>query len=101
MPEGRDGHTGEVEARAVPLPETVTTRLERLEEEIDKLTESSPVTAVRAARRLEMVVERVGYWAARGTAADLDTAQAAVHLGLDEDAARKLMARFGGWSPYR
>lgn len=96
-----DGHTGEVEARSVPLPETVATLLERLEEEINKLTKSSPVAAVRAARRLEVVAERVGYRAARGTASDLDAAQAAVHLGLDEDAARKLMARFGGWSPYR
>ncbi|MDD9381261.1 hypothetical protein M8Z33_32345 [Streptomyces sp. ZAF1911] len=96
-----DGHTSQVEARAVPLPETVSTLLERLEEEIDKLTKSSPVAAVRAARRLEVVAERVGYWAARGTASDLDTAQAAVHLGLDEGSARKLMARFGGWSPYR
>ncbi|MFD9302851.1 hypothetical protein ACFWCB_09210 [Streptomyces sp. NPDC060048] len=74
--------------------------LERLEEEIDKLTKTSPVAAVRAARRLEVTAERVGYWAARGTANDLDTAQAAA-LGLDEDAARRLMARFGRWSPYR
>lgn len=96
-----DGHTGQVEAVAVPLPETVTTLLERLEKEIERLTKTSPVAAVRAARRLEVVAERVGYWAARGTAADLDTAQAAAHLGLNEDAARKLMARFGGWSPYR
>ncbi|MFI5761869.1 hypothetical protein ACIA8F_13115 [Streptomyces sp. NPDC051563] len=96
-----DGHTAQVETTAVPLPETVTTLLERLEEEIGKLTKSSPVAGVRAARRLEVVAERVGYWAARDTAADLDTAQAAVHLGLNEDAARKLMARFGRWSPYR
>ncbi|MFD6982796.1 hypothetical protein ACFWAX_19095 [Streptomyces sp. NPDC059956] len=96
-----DGHTAQVEEMTVPLPETVTTLLERLEQEIGRLTKTSPVAGVRAARRLEVVAERVGYWAARGTAADLDTAQAATHLGLDEDAARKLMARFGRWSPYR
>ncbi|MFE9560214.1 hypothetical protein ACFYM0_03815 [Streptomyces sp. NPDC006487] len=94
-------HTDQVEARAVPLPETVTTLLESLEEEIGKLTKTSPVAAVRAARRLEVTAERVGYWAARGTANDLDTGRAATALGLDEDAARKLMARFGRWSPYR
>ncbi|WP_407841333.1 hypothetical protein ACE1OC_40875 [Streptomyces sp. DSM 116496] len=55
---------------------------------------------MRAARRLEVVAERVGYWAARNTASDLDTAQAASHLGLDEHAARKLLARFGRWSPH-
>ncbi|MFD9302859.1 hypothetical protein ACFWCB_09260 [Streptomyces sp. NPDC060048] len=48
-----------------------------------------------------VTAERVGYWAARGTAGDLDTAQAAAALGLDEVAARRLMARFGRRSPYR
>ncbi|WP_328296459.1 hypothetical protein OG389_00670 [Streptomyces sp. NBC_00435] len=51
--------------------------------------------------RLEVVAERAGYWAAQGTAADVDAAQAAAHLGLDEDAAREPMARFGRWSPHR
>ncbi|MFI8345663.1 hypothetical protein ACIF8W_37215 [Streptomyces sp. NPDC085639] len=53
-----DGHTEQVEATTIPLPETVTTLLERLEEEIDKLTRTSPVAAVRAARRLEVTAER-------------------------------------------
>ncbi|WP_327250464.1 hypothetical protein [Streptomyces sp. NBC_01244] len=95
------GHTDQVEATAIPLPETVTTLLARLEAEIEKLTRTSPIAAVRAARRLEVIAERVGYWAARDTARDVDTAQAATHLGLDENATRKLMARFGQWSPYR
>lgn len=90
------GHTDQV-----ALPESISMLLARLEDEIDTLTTTSPVAAVRAARRLEVVAERVGYWAAQGTAADLDVAQAAVHLGLDENSARKLMARFGRWSPYR
>ncbi|MFF3018222.1 hypothetical protein [Streptomyces sp. NPDC057939] len=55
---------------------------------------------MRAARRLEVVAERVGYWAARDTRADLTSAQAAVALGLDEKTAIRLMARFGRWSPY-
>ncbi|MFJ3842202.1 hypothetical protein ACIPY6_42870 [Streptomyces sp. NPDC090054] len=95
-----DGHTARVEAGAIPLPEPVTVLLEQLEEEIDRLTKTSPVAAVRAARRLEVTAERVGYWAARGTRADLTTAQAAAALGLDEKAAIQLMARFGRWSPY-
>lgn len=65
------------------------------------MTKTSPVAAVRAARRLEVTAERVGYWAARGTANGLDTAQAAAALGLDEDVVRKLVARFGRWSRYR
>ncbi|OKK16368.1 hypothetical protein AMK16_27070 [Streptomyces sp. CB00455] len=95
-----DGHTARVEACAIPLPESVTVLLERLEEEIDRLTRTSPAAAVRAARRLEVTAERVGYWAARGTRAGLTTAQAAAALGVDEQAAILLMARFGRWSPY-
>ncbi|MFF3215580.1 hypothetical protein ACFYYB_33745 [Streptomyces sp. NPDC002886] len=95
------GHIDQVEATTVPVPETVTALLARLEEEVDKLTKTSPVAAVRAARHLEVTAERVGYWAARGAANDLDTKQAAAQLGLNEVAARKLLARFGRWSPYR
>ncbi|MGW2680862.1 hypothetical protein [Streptomyces sp. NPDC001436] len=46
-----NAHTVAVEASTVPLPDMVAVLLERLEEEIDKLAKTSPVTAVRAARR--------------------------------------------------
>ncbi|MFI5764017.1 hypothetical protein ACIA8F_24145 [Streptomyces sp. NPDC051563] len=63
---------------------------------IDQLTKTAMVAAVRAARRLEVTAERIGYWAARGAANDPDTKRAAAQLGLNEDATRKLLAR-----PYR
>ncbi|MER5730313.1 hypothetical protein ABT084_18595 [Streptomyces sp. NPDC002138] len=96
-----DGHTVQVEATAIPLPETVTTLLERLEQEIDKLTKTSPAAAVRAARRLEVTAARAGYWAANGTRTDLTPEQAAAALGLDEAATRRLLARFGRWDLYQ
>ncbi|MFF8788047.1 hypothetical protein [Streptomyces sp. NPDC015125] len=95
-----DEHTVEVENSAVSLPEAVTGLLTRLEEEIEKLAKSSPLTAVRAARRLEVTAVRVGYWPAHDARQDATAEQAAAALGLDEDEARKLMARFGRWSPY-
>ncbi|MFD4240541.1 hypothetical protein ACFWP3_02870 [Streptomyces sp. NPDC058525] len=95
-----DGHAAQVEATTVPLPESVTILLERLEEEIGTLAKTSPIAAVRAARRLEVTAERVGYWAARHAQQDLTPAQAAAALGLDKSAARRLMARFGRWNPY-
>ncbi|MFF3020031.1 hypothetical protein [Streptomyces sp. NPDC057939] len=50
---------------------------------------------------MEVTAARIGYWAARGTRADLSAEQAATALGLDEHAARQLIApRFAGWSPY-
>lgn len=79
-----EGHTVQVEASAVPLPESVTTPLEQLEKEIDAPTKTSPVAAVRASHRLEVTAERVGYWAARGTAADPDT-----RAGRDRPRARR------------
>ncbi|MEU9032679.1 hypothetical protein AB0D46_35275 [Streptomyces sp. NPDC048383] len=95
-----DGHIVAVGATTTPLPEAITLLMERLEEEIEKLTKTAPVAAVRAARRMEVTAVRVGYWAANGARADLSTEQAATALGLNEDATRSLLARLGGWSRY-
>ncbi|WP_240509171.1 hypothetical protein [Streptomyces agglomeratus] len=48
-----------------------------------------------------MTEGEVGYWAAHDARKDATLEQAAAAFGLNEDAARKLMARFGRWSPYR
>ncbi|MFE2159895.1 hypothetical protein ACFW9M_19005 [Streptomyces lydicus] len=95
-----DTQTAEVERSAVPLSKTVTALLDQLQEEIETLAKASPLAAVRAGRRLEVTAARVGYWPAHDARQDTTVEQAAVALGLNEDAARKLMARFGGWSPY-
>ncbi|MFD9791943.1 hypothetical protein ACFWXK_13435 [Streptomyces sp. NPDC059070] len=96
-----DGHILAVGATTVPLPETVTALLEQLETEIEKLTHDCPVAGVKAARQMEIVAARVGYWAACDTEWDMTDQQTAAALGLSPDAARKLLARFGGWSPDR
>ncbi|MFF3748510.1 hypothetical protein [Streptomyces kronopolitis] len=95
-----DAHTVDVEQKAIPLPEMVTVLLTQLHGEIEKLARTSPLAAVRAARRLEVTAAQVGYWAAHDARRDATAAQAAAALGLNEDDARKLMARFGCWSPY-
>ncbi|MEU7282475.1 hypothetical protein AB0A69_27415 [Streptomyces sp. NPDC045431] len=96
-----DAHTTAVEASAVALPEAVTSLLTQLEEEIEKLTKTSPLAALRAARRLEVTAVRLGYWPARDARQETTAEQAAAALGLDEDSARTLLARFGRFSPYR
>ncbi|WP_241720950.1 hypothetical protein [Streptomyces lydicus] len=96
-----DAHTAEVEQSAIPLPEPVTTLLTQLEEEIEKLAKTSPLAAVRAARRLKVSAAQVGYWPAHDARRDATPEQAASALGLNEDAARKLMAHFGRWSPFQ
>lgn len=95
-----DAHTTEVDRSAVPLPQTVTAALTQLEEEIEKLAQTSPLAALRAARQLEVAAARIGYWPAHDARQHTTPEQAATALGLDENAARKLMARFGRWSPY-
>ncbi|MFI1259109.1 hypothetical protein ACH4U6_35940 [Streptomyces netropsis] len=96
-----DVHTEEVEQSAVPLPEAVTSLLTQLQEEIEKLEKTSPLAAVRAARRLEVTAVEVAYWPAHEARKNATSEQAATALGLNESDARKLMARFGRWSPYR
>ncbi|WP_405765264.1 hypothetical protein [Streptomyces sp. NBC_01538] len=96
-----DEHTEEVASSAIPLPDSVTVLLSQLGEEIEKLAKSSPLAAIRAARRLEVVATEVAYWPAHQVQRDTTTVQAAAALGLNEAATRKLMARFGRWSPYR
>ncbi|MFE9812603.1 hypothetical protein ACFYRN_41250 [Streptomyces sp. NPDC005227] len=96
-----DEHTVEVERSAVPLPDTVTTLLAQVEVEAEKLAKSSPLAAIRAARRLEVHAAQTAYWPARDARRDADLGQAAAALGLDECGARALLARLGRWSPYR
>ncbi|MET8038465.1 hypothetical protein [Streptomyces sp. NPDC005345] len=95
-----DEHTVEVERSAVTLPEAVTGLLAQLEVEVEKLAKSSPLAAIRAARRLEVLAVQSAYWPARDARRDADLGQAAAALGLDERGARALLARFGRWSPY-
>ncbi|MGW2672715.1 hypothetical protein ACWC5F_32350 [Streptomyces sp. NPDC001272] len=83
-----------------PLPDTVTALLERLKDEIDKLTKTSPVAAVRAVRRTEATARRGGYWAARSRLHDLTPVQAAAAFGLTENAVRRELARLGRYGPY-
>ncbi|TQF01999.1 hypothetical protein E6W39_06560 [Kitasatospora acidiphila] len=93
-------HTVEVEQSAIALPEAVTDLLERLEAEIEKLEKTAPLVALRAARRLEVTAERVAYWPAHEARHGTSLDEVAAALGLNEDGARQLLARFGNWDPY-
>ncbi|MEV5785021.1 hypothetical protein AB0L42_29010 [Streptomyces sp. NPDC052287] len=95
-----DEHTAEVDRSAVPLPESFSALLAQMEVEIAMLAKSSPLAAVRAARRLEVLAMQTAYWPAREARKDADPEQAAAALGLNERGARALLARFGRWSPY-
>jgi hypothetical protein len=94
-------HTAQVQQSAIPLPEAFTNLLAQVVSEIETLGKTCPLAALRAARQLEVTAVQTAYWPAHEAHQDATLEQAATALGLDEDAARKLMARFGDWSPYR
>ncbi|MFD8088301.1 hypothetical protein ACFV4F_42210 [Kitasatospora sp. NPDC059722] len=93
-----DMHLVEVEASAVPLPETITDLLSRLGEEIEKLGHTQPLAAVRAARKLEITAGDVALWPARNAWNDNSTVQIAAALGLNEADARHLLHRYSRYS---
>ncbi|MDI3420675.1 hypothetical protein [Streptomyces luteolus] len=63
-------HLNEVEARTVPLPDEVTTLLEQIEGQLDRLVQDSPVAALKAVAALERTAKRFGSGAAAYTDAD-------------------------------
>ncbi|MFG2918312.1 hypothetical protein ACGF0D_36170 [Kitasatospora sp. NPDC048298] len=89
-----DIHLVEVEATTVPLPETVTDLLSQLTEEIEKLGNTHPLAAVRAALRLEVTAAELAFWPARNARSDSSPEQAAAALGLNEADAERVLARF-------
>ncbi|MET9364450.1 hypothetical protein ABZX93_26520 [Streptomyces sp. NPDC006632] len=95
-----DTHTVDVDRSATPLPEAVDDLLTQLQDRVEKLTKTSPLAALRAARRMEVAAAEAGYWAAHGARSDATVAQAATALGLSEHETKKVMARFGRWSLY-
>ncbi|MEV5595292.1 hypothetical protein [Streptomyces sp. NPDC052496] len=95
-----DRHIVEVGETTVPVPEGIAGLLDKLEAEIERYAEESPVGAVKLARRMEISAANVGYWAARKARGALSTEDVAAGLGLSAGQAASLLARFGRWSPY-
>ncbi|MFF9673608.1 hypothetical protein ACF1GS_18200 [Streptomyces eurythermus] len=96
-----DVHTVEVERSAVTVPEPLAGLLLRVESEIEKLAKTTPLAALRAARRLEVIAVQTAYWPALDVInSDATGEQTAAALGLNEDAAQDLLARFGRLSRY-
>ncbi|MFF7091009.1 hypothetical protein ACFY9A_01250 [Streptomyces rubradiris] len=61
-----DLHTVEVERSAITVPDPLASLLVRVESEIEKLARATPLTALRAARRLEVIAVQTAYWPALG-----------------------------------
>ncbi|MEU9559416.1 hypothetical protein [Streptomyces fumanus] len=96
-----DVHIVEVERSAITVPEPLAELLARVESEIEKLARTTPLAALRAARRLEVIAAQTAYWPALDAGRDATGEQTAAALGLNEDAAHDLLARFGRLSHYR
>ncbi|MFD4394190.1 hypothetical protein [Kitasatospora sp. NPDC058478] len=95
-----DEHTTEVEMSAVAMPDDITDLIRILGDKLDKLGTESPLVALRVVRMLELTAERSARRPARIAQYDLGLEQSAAGLGLNEDGARRLLSRFGRFSPY-
>ncbi|GAA1592889.1 hypothetical protein [Streptomyces globosus] len=95
-----DQHTTAVHQTTIPLPAELRALLEDVAAAIEKLAEDAPVAAVKAARELEVIAARTAHWPAHQARAE-DPETVAAALGLNAGETRALLARFGGWSPYR
>ncbi|MFJ3176445.1 hypothetical protein ACIPJK_37580 [Streptomyces roseus] len=94
-----DQHTMAVATTTVPVPVELEVLLESVTAAIEDLAKESPAAAVKAARTLEIIAQRTAYWPAREAAAE-DPEKVAAALGLNVEETRRLLARFGGFSPY-
>ncbi|MFF5106473.1 hypothetical protein [Streptomyces sp. NPDC000134] len=89
-----DAHTADVERSAISLPSELTALLDQVEEKIELLGMSSPLAALRAVRRLEVIAAQEAYWPTVEISRTADYAQAAAALGLNSNAARALVDRY-------
>ncbi|MFZ3492375.1 hypothetical protein ACODT5_03890 [Streptomyces sp. 5.8] len=94
-----DGHIADVARRTIPLPPELKALLESVSAAIEAPAGDAPAAAVKAARQLEIIAQRTGYWPANQARAQ-EPEQVATALGLNVDQTRSLLARFGRWNPY-
>ncbi|MFE5534829.1 hypothetical protein [Streptomyces sp. NPDC056492] len=94
-----DQHTIAVAATTIPVPAELEALLESVSAAIEDLAKVAPTAAVKAARTLEIIAQRTAYWPAREAAAE-NPEKVAGELGLNAEETRRLLARFGGFSPY-
>ncbi|WP_129287527.1 hypothetical protein [Streptomyces sp. GZWMJZ-114] len=96
-----DEHIEEVRARTIPVPESITEVIDSLHDAIEKLAESSPLAAVRAARLMELSARTAAVSPAREALAKGDLEKAAAAFCVDSDSAWLTLARLGQTSPYQ
>lgn len=88
-------HITDTEARSVPLPETLTDLLRRLEEQLEDLADNAPLAAVKAIAALERTTRDIAQHAALSIEADATSwAAVATALGLTEQEARSRLTRY-------
>jgi hypothetical protein len=90
-----DRHIADVEARSIPLPENLTSLLDRLEEELDRLASDAPLAALKAVAILERATDSIAHRAALTAEADVLSWEAiATALGLTPQDARARLTHY-------
>ncbi|MFI5808923.1 hypothetical protein [Streptomyces sp. NPDC051561] len=92
-------HVEQVEKATVGVPKELTGLLEQVRRRCADPAAESPVAVLKVARQLEVLAGDIGYEAAH-EAQVRPLEEVAAGLGIDPEAARRLLARFGRWNLY-
>ncbi|MFD9411580.1 hypothetical protein ACFWBN_31790 [Streptomyces sp. NPDC059989] len=89
-----DRHIETVEASTIAFPAEIDDLLTKTNEALDRLTDESPAAALKAARRLEILAQAIGYHAARAAHRSMEPEEVGAALGVTGDQAEDLLDRY-------
>ncbi|GAU70324.1 putative hypothetical protein [Streptomyces sp. NBRC 110611] len=81
-------------ASTVTIPEDVDELLKKADAALDALASRAPAAALKAARRLEILAQSIGYHAAGGAYRTMETEELGTALGITADEAENLLFRY-------
>ncbi|MFE6690996.1 hypothetical protein ACFVFQ_31570 [Streptomyces sp. NPDC057743] len=87
-------HIDEVEASTVAIPKEIDELLNKAGDELDAITRDAPAAALKAARRLEILAQNIGYHAANSAYQTLSSEELATALGITARQAEDLLFRY-------
>ncbi|MFI1200350.1 hypothetical protein K2224_33790 (plasmid) [Streptomyces sp. BHT-5-2] len=87
-------HLDDVEASTVAYPEDVNELLKKTDEALDALTSDAPAAALKAAVRLEILANSIGYHAANSAYRTMESEELGTALGITARAAEDLLFRY-------
>ncbi|MER5728981.1 hypothetical protein ABT084_11725 [Streptomyces sp. NPDC002138] len=91
-----DRHIATVEELTIAFPKEVDHLLAQLTEALDRLVDEAPAGVLKAASRLEILAQSIGYDAAHIAGRSMDPGEVGAALGINADQAEDLIAHYRG-----